>query len=698
MELNPIGVMKRIDGWLRTLPPHTDFFAVILVIAIGAAIFQTNAAVEWTILPLLLAILSLYLYWKTRTDSFLRCFPYVAIIYLITMAGYLVAKYPIHDSFYYYFRVFQYIAESFAAGENYPAWFPYTGGVRIGFSHINYGYALPYHLFGYVLYAATPFSILFAYKLSCVVGTLLIGLGWGLFLERLTKSALASVVGTLAVMLGGSCITLHQEQVLVTLTYYPWLLLAFYELKNDRRWLLVIAALAGILVVTHYPQIHLVAIVLFILLVTATNPAAVRERLFLPSWKLLALSFIVFLMAASPLAYIVSHMNELASRHRPLFFPNDYETWLQINGPQGYASGRPWYFKQYLVGMFGRYNPFADSNGFFIGRVTVMLAAAGLIFQFRKSWPIAVLGVLYALLTMGIHSPIDLASLLFHTAKPLIGVMREWVHFFPLLNLSLIALAAYGVAYWCLRITPGRLDRPWTTWLTSAVFMVLVYDITDFSNQYIYAYTQKPPPSVVSGGFYLSKHDPSLVLYRSRMQLHGISSDTCCSDVIPSEPYLTSNVIPTVTAPDSQLNRLVTARRNLESGVVADIPMSMLPAAKSDALATGHDRVEQMLRYDGIHLNATTTRTALLVTAANYDLGWDATVDGESVPVWRVNGALAGMLIGPGKHRVTLRVRRDSYTYAFAAHLIVSLAAVVMIIYLLFRGHQSSATGRPRGS
>lgn len=675
------------------MPPHTDFFAVILAIAIGTATLQSDVPFQRALLPVLLSIFSLYLFQKTLTDSFLKCFPYVAIIYLVAVAGYLVSpNYPIHDSYHYYFPAFQYVAESIAAGEGYPAWFPTAGGVRIGFSHINYGYALPYRLAGYILYATTPLSALLAYKLSYAVGTLLIGLGWGLFLERLTKSALAAAVGSLAVMLGGSCITYHQEQVLVTLTWYPWLLLALYELKHDRRWLLVIAALAGVLAVTHYPQIHFFAIALFILLVAVANPVAARYRLFLPGWKLLILCIIVFLMAASPLAYIVGHMDDLASRHRPLFSSNDYEIWLQINGPDGYASARPWYFKQYLAGMLGRRNHFADNAGLFVGRITIVLAAAGLIFQLRKAWPIAVLGVLYALLTMGIHSPIDLASLLFHVAKPLVNLMREWVHFFPLVNLTLVALAAYGVASGYPRIVGMNLPRRWTVWLTSAAFMFLVYDLTSYAGKYARAYMSADPPRAVSENFYLPDHDPSLVLYRSRMQLHGTSSDVCCTDTIPSGPYLTSDVIP--AAADSQMNLLVANRRNSGSAVAADIPVPMLPVAEANEPATNHGRVEQMLRYDGVDLDVTATRAALLVTAINYDLGLNATVDDKPTPVWRVDGALAGILIDPGEHRVTLRVRRDAYAYTLTMHLIVSLATVALILYLLLRGRRSGTAGR----
>lgn len=694
MNTNPASVVTRVNVWLRTLPPHADFFAVILVIAIGTATLQSDAPSQWTLLPLLLSILSLHLFRKPLTDSFLRCFPYIAIIYLVAVAGYIVSpKYPIHDSHIYYFPTFQYVAESFAAGEGYPAWFPTAGGVRIGFSHVNYGYALPYRLVGYILYATTPISALLAYKLSYAVGTLLIGLGWGLFLDRLTKSTLAAVAGSLAVMLGGSCITSHQEQVLVTLTWYPWLLLALYELKNDRRWLLVIAALAGMLSVTHYPQIHFIAITLFILLVAVANPVAARNRLFLPDWKLLILGLAIFLMAASPLAYIVSHMGDLASRHRPDFFPNDYETWLQINGPKGYASARPWYFKQYLAGTLGRYNYFTDSTGLFVGRITLALAATGLIFQFRKVWPIAVLGALYALLTMGIHSPIDLASLLFHTAKPLVNLMREWVHFFPLVNLTLVALAAYGIAYGYPKIVNMNLSRRWAVWLMSAAFMFLVYELTDYAGKYARAYVRANPPLTISEQFYLPDHDPSLVLYRNRMQLQNTASDTCCTDVIPKEPYLTSDVIP--AAADNQIRLLVANRRNTGSAVTADIPAPMLPPAKTGESATNHGRVEQVLHHSGVDLNVITTSTALLVTAVNYDLGLNATVDGKSAPVWRVNGALTGILINPGEHRVTLRIRHDAYVYAQTAHLIASLAAVAMILYLLLHGRRPGIAGRP---
>lgn len=700
MGQGPANTAIRAAGRMRVVPPDWAVFGAVLAIAFYLLVSQNDALYSWPYSSGLLAISSLYLYRKTQTAGFLRCFPYVALIYLTAIAGYLFSrKYPVHDSFHYHFPAFQYFAESIAAGKGFPEWFASSGGVRVGFSHINLGYVLPYHLAGYALYALTPLTTLAAYKLSYAIGVLLIGLGWGLFLERLTKSALAAVVGSLAVMLGGSCITFHQEQALYTLTWLPWLLLALYEIKHDRRWLLVVAALSGLLAVTHYPQIHFIAITILLAVVVVARPDTVRERLFLPGWKLSSLAILLFLAGVSPLIYITGHLDELTSLERPFLAGGEYFEWLLLNGwPDGNASAPPWYFKQYIALSESEAfspelldNPYSDKLGFYAGKVTLGLALIALAFQLPKAWPVIVLTAIYALFTMGIRSPVDLASASYHVAEPLMRSMREWMHFYPLVNLGLASLAGIGIAHLAARMEMTGTGRRSVIASTLVIlFALFVFELSDYAWRYIKWYTN---PGVVVDAFERFPrygHHPSLLQYRNRMWLNELQQKGCLKGVIPAAPVLTTNVKSHAGAGDEQIAALLNGKGLTGGAVVANIPESILPSIGSPAYRGENDHVDQQLHYDGADFRVTNRVRALLVTSVNYDLGLDVSVDGKPEPVWRVNGALAGVLLEPGRHTVELRLRNDGYTYALQAHLAIIVATVVLIMFLFARRRRAA--------
>jgi hypothetical protein len=53
-------------------------------------------------------------------------------------------------------------------------------------------------------------------------------------------------------------------------------------------------------------------------------------------------------------------------------------------------------------------------------------------------------------------------------------------------------------------------------------------------------------------------------------------------------------------------------------------------------------------------------REALLVVSRLHAPGWRATVDATEVPITRVHGAMMGIVIPPGEHRVVLEYRPRS--------------------------------------
>ncbi len=98
-----------------------------------------------------------------------------------------------------------------------------------------------------------------------------------------------------------------------------------------------------------------------------------------------------------------------------------------------------------------------------------------------------------------------------------------------------------------------------------------------------------------------------------------------------------------------------------------------LPAIDATASATA-----QVTLYEPNRIRVATESTGagLLVLSENYFPGWEATVDGVRVPIARVNYALRGVALPPGKHRVQFQfrsngVRAGAVSFALGLSLLV---------------------------
>lgn len=643
---------------------------------------------------LLLAVLVWIAYKNSRTQNFLSVFPYAALFYLGTDLPYLLSSgYPRADSWSYHVVNFEYFAEAFRQGAGFPEWYASAGGIRIGFSHINTGFALPHRLFGYALYALTPLSVLTTYKLSVAFGVLLLGLGVGLFLERLTASVSGALVGSLAIMLGGvGATTVHQEQVVFTATWIPWILLALYEIKNDRRWLLVIGGLLGLSAVAHYPQIQMVSIGLYGLVAILVNRRAVAERLFIPGRGLAFLAIALFILAILPLPYIATHLNDLLSNERGTLIPKTWEEYTANRFNLGVTDLI--FIKQYLFPVI--HWDVLDPAGLFIGRITVLLAIVGLIFNFSKSLPAALLAGIFAFLVMGSYAPINLVSVLYHTMPLLIRPFRQWYHFFPLLNLCLAAIAAFGTAWLIRRISAAGYWRHWLMLVFYGIAVAQATELADYS--WRYAMTQgllKPLPSPfdrLTG----SVHSPSIVQYKNRLL-----AEKCFPRYVLGTAYLTTNMLGTtylttniksVLSVGEQLTAVCSNNPSeVEPITVANIPTALLPKLANLVPAVEPPKpIRMKLQFDGINIDVETNHNSLLVAPINYDLGVTATINGDDVNIWRTNAALVGVLVTPGKHAIKISVVNDAYLYILWIHIAVTLITVMLITVLLSRRSANS--------
>jgi hypothetical protein len=77
---------------------------------------------------------------------------------------------------------------------------------------------------------------------------------------------------------------------------------------------------------------------------------------------------------------------------------------------------------------------------------------------------------------------------------------------------------------------------------------------------------------------------------------------------------------------------------------------------------------------DASVLTAVCAAPAVLVLAQTWYPGWKATVDGEPQAVLKADGALSGLALGPGQHRIELRYTEPSLAWGAAACALACLA------------------------
>lgn len=68
----------------------------------------------------------------------------------------------------------------------------------------------------------------------------------------------------------------------------------------------------------------------------------------------------------------------------------------------------------------------------------------------------------------------------------------------------------------------------------------------------------------------------------------------------------------------------------------------------------------------------------LLVVGDNWYPGWHASIDGNSTGIWEVNTVIRGVVVGPGKHTVTMTYRPFSVYFGLFCTLVGFAAAIVL--------------------
>ncbi len=595
-------------------------------------------------------------------------FGLTALPYLVSVFDFLVlpAITPEGDSNAFHQPMFDYFVEAFGKDHYLPTWFPFQGGVPAAMFQINFFFTLPARFVGTVLAALIPLPTLFFYKLQFILSVVLLGFGWWLVLLRLTKSRTSAYLGTVTLMMGGTGITSHQEQVMATAHLVPWFVLCLLELRERPAFLLPLLILAGIGTYTHYPQILAISFAAFSAAVITLKPEVLQawRDLRRRPWFLLV-CLVALTTSLAPGLYMLGHADEFGSPERDAatLRVDDYEAYLQLNLQQ--TSSAPVHsLLEYLVPGNKPDSPMneMDSSGLFVGRIGLALGLLSLFggrSSLRLSIVFVVLAGLFAALVVGVN--FVLPRFLFWARFPLIDVFRQWYHFMPMLNLCLTVLAALGLGVIRRRAFIG------------AVIFVQVFDLASFDRAYIQRIVKNEERTLEE-----TLNSQLQFQYRGRMELGRE-----CPTSVPDKPFLTRAVVAVAGGRAAERSRVCHLADAARVVVPGDFPVTFLAGREEHSTSPmiwRHYHNMMIAYLDG-------QEAALLVTPLNEGLDFRAEVDGSPSQVWRINGALVGVLVGPQTRLVVLRPAQGFFKFSVLLQAILyATVTIVLVVGLRRRG------------
>lgn len=342
---------------------------------------------------------------------------------------------------------FAYIVEHVRLFHAFPRWiFTDQGGMWIEPLANNLLILLPHHFIGYVAGVFSPLSPNLIYKGSFLL------LGWGIFLSGLygfaklrfgtrLRAALFVLAGASSSLLLS---TLHQEQVLATIFYWPWIWILACKV-GENIWLLpVLTSLLALSLNHHYPQLQVLYVVSLLWAFLVSQPTrmfrvargwlASKEGRFAIFLSLLGLG-----ISSSPVIYsywnYADRLNSSFRAQESSIFAADFEQYTKLNEAQ-HSSLHPQNLLTYLgVRVSPKKINRLDALILF-ATVGVPLVVMALLFL---PIPHAVFhGTILALLcflSIGRYGP--LPGFLWK-AVPGMSFFRQWYHFLPFLNLHLL--------------------------------------------------------------------------------------------------------------------------------------------------------------------------------------------------------------------------------------------------------------------
>jgi len=571
------------------------------------------------LISILISALSvlLLLLWRRKRGT--GPYPLACIPLLLAILPFIFSRdLPAGDSHTYYYPAFESIINAVREGTLFPRWFGANGGVRIGFFHINLISTLPGRIFAYYLLSFLPISIEVIYKIQYVAAVLFMGFGWWLALKQLTRSSLAAFFGTLMVIMGGTGITFHQEQVLGVTCYIPWFVYSILKIRDNTGYIFPAVTLFGLGLTVYYPQINMLSMTILVILLAILNPA-IFKNILREQTKRTPVLLVLFILAILPSIYILYHSGNLTSSIRTekaMYSPKNYPEYVLLNRAGGETSALPSYLLQYLIPAvqdkeIEGYGEMPDRCSFFVGRIGLLMALFGIIIRPRRAIPIIILLICFIALALGINSLLPIPKYLFLIRFPTIALFRQWLHFFPMINFCLSALAAIGFAAFL-----DFAGRKSNFILNATVAIILFLQITDLSlydRTYCSEFQTAESITNMEDNFF-NRTDYAGVhwfQYKNRHKLYHT-----CPDAIPTGIYLTTNIIAVEEGVEQELEKTC----SIFSGGRDQIVINMtLPNQIESKKKLKEFSCSPVVGSRGLSVSVNAPEFALLATPLNYD-------------------------------------------------------------------------------
>lgn len=569
--------------------------------------------------------------------------------------------YPAHDNLERHLTNYLYFANSLEHGFGIPRWYPFDGGTPIGPTSAFMFPLIPHRLLGYLLYIALPLPPVTLYKINLVCGMLLAGAGWWLFLRKFTNSRPAAAIGTLMLLLGGSGITIfHQEQILATMAWLPWLMLALLKAKEDARFLMAAAIFAGFCVNLHNPHNHALSFIFLFLALLLTSKVFkfIQDLIKQKKGHYLFLSAMLFALAASPAVYVTKTQSAFSAPHRGYeeIKADNFQEYLRLNKAHA-SSATAAYLKNYIQ---PRTDVIDDQYAFFVTRTGLWLSALGLIFAFKTTLCVTIILLFCLWAVLGING--QFAQVLYLLKFPFITYFRQWYHFVPMINFCLSALGAWGTAsffsFLSKRIPQNKktFKIMLTGMLTLGVCAAIYYE----GRQYFAVYTAK----------HLRHISRNLPRPDKNEYLHLLKEDWFSRHWMEQSinAPLPADVPPILVYKDWY-------KHNPQG--LPNIPFSI---RQTSTEPIPYPKEDYTVTPKGASLKGSVQESSLVVFPFAHKLGFRAYLNREktrAVPVYA--GALTGIIVPEGKFNITLCVPLSFYQVAT----IIQALLLVFVISLL---------------
>lgn len=577
--------------------------------------------------------------------------------------------YPAHDNLERHLTNYLYFANSLKYGFGIPLWYPFNGGLPIGITSAFMFSLIPHRILGYALYAIFPLTPTILYKINLLCGILIISVGWWLFLRKFTTSRLAATIGSLILFLGGSGITIfHQEQIIATMTWLPWLLLTLLKSKEDPRFIMATAILAGFCLNLHNPHNHIIIFIFLALLLTGEVFGFIRSLIKHSKLRYLFLSCVLFILAASPVLYVTRMQSSFSSPHRG-YEENKADTfcdYVKFNKTQT-SSATIEYLKNYIRPQIDAID---DQYAFFVTLIGIWLAALGLIFAFKSAMCIVIILLLCLWAVLGING--QFAQILYLLKFPFISYFRQWYHFVPMINFCLSALGALGVAgffsFLSKRIPHSKKIpaiytgigyRILTGMLALGVCTVVYYE----SRQYFTVYTAKCLRHISRSLPRLDKNEYLQLLKEDWFSRRWMEQNIDAS--------LPADVSPLLVYRDWY-------KLSLENP--QGLPNVPFCIRQSSTEKTFYPKEDYTVTPRGIKLEGSTQERSLIVFPFAYKLGFMACLNRQKVGAMPIyEGAMTSVIVPEGRFSLTLSVPMSFYQVSVAIQTLL-LASIIIFL------------------